>query len=116
MPDSTPPPAPVSSVAAGGAVSIAVSDGDVYTWGTSYFGELGDGTSNGTTRREPAKLAGLSGVTAVSVSPLQNPNVGRHALALTGTGNVYAWGSNDAGELGKGDEVDALKPVLVEFE
>src|SRR5690606_32043004 len=52
-------PNPVSSVAAGGYVSIVVSGGDVYTWGTSYFGELGDGTTDGTERREPAKLDGI---------------------------------------------------------
>ncbi len=109
-------PTPVSSVAAGGSFSVAVSEGAVYTWGTSYFGELGDGTSDGATRRQPASLEGLTNVTAVAAAPLRNPSFGRHVLALTADGDIYAWGFNRSGELGKGDEVDALEPVLVRFE
>lgn len=109
-------PNPVSSVAAGGDFSVVVSDGDVYTWGTSYFGELGDGTTDGTTRRVPAKLEGLNDVVDVVAAPLRNASVGRHVLALTAEGSVYAWGFNGDGQVGDGSEAVALEPVLVRFE
>lgn len=109
-------PQPISSVAAGGSVSIAVSEGDVYTWGTSYFGELGDGSKDGTMRREPTKIDGLSDVVAVAAAPLQNSDFGRHVLALTANGNVYAWGYNGNGQVGNGGNAPVLVPVLVSFE
>ena len=35
------------------------------------------------------------------------------SLALTATGSIYAFGRNDAGQLGLGDTTDRLKPVRV---
>jgi alpha-tubulin suppressor-like RCC1 family protein len=37
-----------------------------------------------------------------------------HSLALTWDGRVYSWGGNNCGQLGHGDELDRLAPVLVE--
>jgi alpha-tubulin suppressor-like RCC1 family protein len=34
-----------------------------------------------------------------------------HALALTGAGQVLAWGANDAGQLGNGRTADRHRPV-----
>ncbi|MDZ7815310.1 MAG: hypothetical protein U5N86_04665 [Planctomycetota bacterium] len=36
-----------------------------------------------------------------------------HSLALYSDGSVYAWGRNDDGQLGLGDEVDRDTPTLV---
>ncbi len=109
-------PSNVTSIAAGGGVSLAVSGGEVYTWGTSFFGELGDGTTGGAERRQPSKLDGLSDVRQVAVGALTNEAFGRHALALTTAGEVYAWGYNAAGQLGTGDQTDRVTPQLVAFD
>lgn len=109
-------PAPVSSIAAGGGVSVVVSGGKVYTWGTSYFGELGDGSTGGAVRREPAAVAGLDDVVSVAAPPLTNDDFGRHVLAVTEDGQVYTWGYNASGQLGVGDELDAATPSLVQFD
>ncbi len=77
--------------AAGGARSVlATPDGHVYEW-----------------RRNspPTIVAGLFGVTAVAV--------GRHVLALTADGAVYAWGANNWGQLGDSTHVRRERPVRV---
>ena len=37
-----------------------------------------------------------------------------HSLALTESGEVYAWGDNDGGQLGLGDREERLTPMKVE--
>ncbi|KAI8568714.1 hypothetical protein RHMOL_Rhmol02G0222000 [Rhododendron molle] len=39
-----------------------------------------------------------------------------HTLALTGDGNVYAWGRGTFGRLGTGSEKDELFPVRIDFD
>ncbi len=109
-------PGSVTHAAAGGRVSLAVSDGVVYSWGTSYFGELGNGTTGGTTLRTPQAILDLDDVVSVAVGKLSNPSYGRHVLALTESGAIYAWGYNIEGQLGTGDTDDRLVPTLVSFE
>jgi alpha-tubulin suppressor-like RCC1 family protein len=56
-----------SSLASGGADSLAISsDGDLYGWGNSEYGQLGDGTTN--TELQPVLIE--SGVSAVSATAL----------------------------------------------
>lgn len=114
-----PPPSAqgVTAIAVGTASSVALmEDGSVYTWGNNSSGELGDGSKDGTLRREPTKIDGLSDVVAVAAAPLQNSDFGRHVLALTANGNVYAWGYNGNGQVGNGGNAPVLVPVLVSFE
>lgn len=37
-----------------------------------------------------------------------------HSLAVDGSGQPYAWGSNDSGQLGFGNEKDQMQPKLVD--
>jgi alpha-tubulin suppressor-like RCC1 family protein len=70
--------------------------GDVECWGNNESGELGDGTTNGSTT--PVKVKGIEQAAAfVSVG------VGS-ACALTTNGSVYCWGYGVDGELGNGTE------------
>ena len=39
---------------------------------------------------------------------------GNHSLALDSEGQIYAWGSNDYGQLGNGDTTDSNTPVKVD--
>jgi alpha-tubulin suppressor-like RCC1 family protein len=71
--------------------AVITANGDLYTWGQNYYGELGLGD---TVRRYlPAKVEGLSNVSAVSL--------GYHtSAAITANGDLYLWGSNFRRQLG----------------
>jgi len=76
--------------------SVALrADGTVWTWGANHAGQLGQGTVGGLWLR-PAKVAGVSDVTAVSAGD-------GFVLALRSDGTVVAWGGfNEYGQLGNG--------------
>ena len=90
---------PVTQVTAGGEHSLALaSSGQLYAFGYNYLGELGSVTNSGTTNPNPTPtpvgLPGASGpVTQIAGGEY-------HSLALTSTGQLYAFGSNENGELG----------------
>jgi alpha-tubulin suppressor-like RCC1 family protein len=88
-----------SAVAAGGLYSLALTRlGHVWAWGDNTYGELGDGNLIGRTTPAPVRLfAPGSGMTATAIAAGY-----QHSLALTSTGQVYAWGANGVGELGDG--------------
>ena len=96
------PPAPVAglpkivAVAAGEGYSLALDiDGFVWAWGRA--GARGDGFGEfGPARSTPAQLLNLNRVIAIAAGK-------QHALALRENGLVAAWGSNESGELGVGD-------------
>jgi alpha-tubulin suppressor-like RCC1 family protein len=96
------------AVAAGNEFSMALSRmGTVYTWGRNNRGQLGDGSK--VDRHAPQPVIGLEGVRIVAIA------AGRaHALALTADGMVYAWGTNNRGQLGIGTyEGEETQPRLV---
>jgi alpha-tubulin suppressor-like RCC1 family protein len=99
----------VTFVAAGGDHSLAVtSDGTVWAWGTNNNGQLGDGTT--IDRSAPVRVNGLTnvpgGVKAVAAG-LQ------YSVALKNDGTVWAWGTNDVGQLGDGTTTNRTAPVQV---
>src|SRR6202521_2199414 len=70
----------------------AGSSGSPFAWGDNYYGELGNGTTTGSSTPVAVSWFG-SPVTAVAG--------GRgHSLALNSLGQVLAWGANGAGQLG----------------
>ncbi|MDR1189648.1 MAG: LPXTG cell wall anchor domain-containing protein [Bifidobacteriaceae bacterium] len=100
----------VTMVAAGPSHSLAVTgDGQLYSWGTVWDAEwdirLGGGV--GHSQRSPVLMQGLSDVVSAAGG-------GRHSLAVTGSGYVYAWGTNLHGQLGGGTSEDWWSsPLLV---
>ncbi len=102
------------AIAAGGAHSIAVTEGDgqAWTWGWNVFGQLGDGTQGQPMQANPTprKALGVVGVDQVSAGDL-------HSLARTPDGHVWAWGYNTEGQVGDGATTPAntgvLTPVLL---
>ncbi len=85
------------------------SDGTVWAWGSNDMGQLGDGTTND--RTWPGRVANLDKVVAIAAG-------GYHSMALRragdGTVSVWAWGSNEHGQLGDGTRSTRLVPVVLE--
>ena len=94
-------------------------DGTLWTWGLNTAGQLGDdGAGNATClfgevfafesvacRPQPARVG--SGYAALRVGA-------QHGLALRRDGTVWAWGSNEDGQLGDGSQVTRKVPVMLD--
>jgi alpha-tubulin suppressor-like RCC1 family protein len=79
-----------------------VDGGDVYCFGSNYFGELGDGTTDNT--KNPVKVAGVAGAKAIATGA-------EVSCAVLGDGAVSCWGLNDQGQLGQGDSDKLVHPA-----
>jgi len=95
-------PGGVATTAIAGDIAIG-SDGNVYDWGDNLYGQPGDGST--TSSSTPVRVPLPAGVAAVAVSGGENAN-----FALGSDGNIYAWGSNDSGQLGNGSTTDPRRP------
>ena len=86
-----------TQISAGNEHSLALgTDGNVYSWGDNSKGQLGRSIS-GTADSTPRKVnlpAGVSRFTQVIAG-------GEHSLALGSDGNLYSWGDNTNGQLGR---------------
>ncbi len=83
-----------TDVASGWDHVLAVDvNGDVFSWGKNTSGVLGDGTE--TDRSAPVWVPLPTGVKIASVATGLT-----HSLAMSDSGDVYAWGSNALGQLG----------------
>jgi alpha-tubulin suppressor-like RCC1 family protein len=72
------------------------SDGTVWSWGTNYMWDLGDGNKDDTAvAKVPVQVTGLTGVVAIAAE------IGS-GYALKSDGTVWSWGQNVFGELGNG--------------
>jgi len=89
---------PAKAVSAGGAHTCAVTvSSQVECWGANTFGELGSGavSSGAVANPKPAGAVGLTrGVAAIALGAY-------HSCALTRTGAVECWGSNQYGQQGR---------------
>jgi len=90
---------PVTQIAAGYDHSLALtSTGQLYAFGNNYYGQLGNTTNNAVEEPNPTPtLVTLPG----EVGHVTQIAAGRyHSLALTSTGQLYAFGYNYFGQLG----------------
>ena len=84
-----------------------MDDGKLFSWGWGAHGQLGLGDAND--RDVPTLILSLSGIKIRTLACGD-----RHAFAVTESGQVYAWGSNQFGQLGFGRKGDAvLSPTLI---
>jgi alpha-tubulin suppressor-like RCC1 family protein len=96
----------VTAIAAGGSTAYALTaDGSVWAWGSNVAGKLGNGPAPELSR-VPVRIAGLSGVTAISAGQAQ-------AFAVRDDGSVWSWGTNYRGGLGNGGDSNSSVPVQV---
>ena len=84
------------------------STGQLYAFGANDFGQLGSATNNGTGNPNPTptlvSLPGATGpVTAIAAGA-------DHSLAVTSTGQLYAFGNNSYGQLGNATNNGNAKP------
>ena len=106
----------VVSVAAAENHSLCVtSHGDVYSWGSNRFGQLGDHT----TGSSPVAPCGSRSIPRRVESLKQHPCVAvaageKHSVALTRKGEVYVWGDNTSGQLGVSRRTGIQKVQRVE--
>ncbi|MCU0781771.1 MAG: cadherin-like beta sandwich domain-containing protein, partial [Akkermansiaceae bacterium] len=87
------------------------SDGALGAWGVNGNGELGNGSTSGSSSppvwvSREGVLAGRT-ITAISAGST-------HSLALCSDGTVAAWGANTYGQLGNNSTTTATVPVLVD--
>lgn len=91
----------IVAISAGYNVGLALtSTGTVYAWGNNQYGQLGQGTQNGSVPsanlvKGVGGLGQLSNIAMVAAG-------GNHALAMDSSGNVFSWGLATAGQLGDG--------------
>ncbi|PYK98960.1 MAG: hypothetical protein DME19_10490 [Verrucomicrobia bacterium] len=93
------------AMAAGSSHNLAIGDdGQLYAWGNNFSGQLGVGDT--TNRFLPTRVALPGGVTRwVAVAAGYS-----HSVAIGDDGQLYAWGSNQTGQLGNGTS-DPNSPV-----
>jgi alpha-tubulin suppressor-like RCC1 family protein len=101
---------PASEIAAGEDHSLAVtSTGQLYAFGSNRFGQLGNPAGSGTELANPTPLrVSLPGAAGPVVQIAAGSS---HSLALTSTGQLYAFGSNEFGQLGSADNSGTSNPT-----
>uniref|UniRef100_A0A3B3QN49 E3 ubiquitin-protein ligase HERC2 n=1 Tax=Paramormyrops kingsleyae TaxID=1676925 RepID=A0A3B3QN49_9TELE len=97
----------VCQIECGAQFSLALTKSGVVWTGKGDYFRLGHGTDVHV--RKPQMVEGLRGKKIIHVA------VGAlHCLAVTDTGQVYAWGDNDHGQQGNGTTTVNRKPTLVQ--
>jgi len=93
-----------SSISAGGAHSVGIkSDGTLWSWGSNYYTQLGDATSED----KPNPTQERSGATNWS-----SMSAGAtHTIAIKADGTLWSWGHNKYGALGDGTTIDKSSPI-----
>ena len=97
----------VQAIAAGNEHTCALlADGSVRCWGINHSGQIGDGT-RGFSFPEPSRIPTIaSGAVAISAGSA-------HTCARMSSGTVRCWGTDDWGQLGRGQVGLSLSPVFV---
>ncbi len=105
VPGVVPGQSAIKMVSAGEEYSMVLnSNGDVWSWGSNSYGQVGDGTT--IDKNTPTQISSLSDVIWISGNRL-------HSSAVLSNGSVKTWGLNNRGQLGDGTLVNKSNPVLV---
>ncbi|MCL2608264.1 MAG: putative Ig domain-containing protein, partial [Methanomassiliicoccaceae archaeon] len=95
-----------SSVSAGGGNVTAINtNGELWMWGDNFHGQLGFDISVAGSVSTPTRV-GTDNDWAFSAA-------NDHTMAIKKNGTLWAWGLNDTGQLGLGDNADRNTPVQV---
>jgi alpha-tubulin suppressor-like RCC1 family protein len=101
---------PIKEISTGYAHTMfRTEDGEVYACGNGGYGQLGTGDNEN--RLTPVKITFPEGT-----DPIKEISAGgNRTMFLTQTGEVYACGSGEYGQLGTGDNENRLIPVKITF-
>lgn len=98
----------ITAISAGGSHSVALaSNGAVWAWGSNSYGQTGDPT-NSSTPRSAHDVTTISGAIKVAAG-------GNSSYAVDSSGNVWSWGDNSYGQLGRTtvSSYDAATPTQI---
>lgn len=97
------------AVSGGATHSVAMmADGTLWTWGSNAYGQLGT-ASSAPKSLEPVQIIGTPEATDwVAIEAGYN-----HTLALKLDGTAWAWGRNEYGQLGLGDQSNRNEPTQI---
>lgn len=87
---------------------VLTSDSLVYAWGNNFYGQLGNSTFVNSNMPILINYGALAGKKIVAIAAGSF-----HSLALANDGTIYAWGSNNYGQLGNGNNTLSNIPVAV---
>jgi alpha-tubulin suppressor-like RCC1 family protein len=89
-------------------------DNTMWAWGNNAIGQVGDGTT--INKSSPVQLGGvLSVVQGDSFTAVGGAYYAGYAIRADNK-TLWAWGSNFAGQLGVGDQVDRSSPTQVQLQ
>ena len=99
----------ITYLAAGHNHSFAVGlDGDVFSWGNNFFGQLGNGTT--IERHTPSRIEANLGATITQITSFY-----QHSAVLTADGHIHTWGWNTQSQIGNNTTTNTLSPIQVNF-
>jgi alpha-tubulin suppressor-like RCC1 family protein len=95
-----------------------LSDGTLWTWGHNNYGQLGNGNNTDALKAVQVNLDGVSGNRWSAVECGENHTIALRSAStlihgIAGSGTLWAWGRNQAGQLGNGNTTNSNKPVEV---
>ena len=101
-------PKNVRCMAAGKSHSVIIAeDGDVYTWGRGWDGQLGHDVVT-EIELEPRIVPHMENRASAAVACGAG-----HTVIVTDNGNVWAWGDNKSGQLGTGNLTSTATPIFL---
>jgi alpha-tubulin suppressor-like RCC1 family protein len=106
-----PEPVKIIAIAAGGMHTLALdSNGSLWTWGSNQFGQLGLSSFADRLNTQSKIIHFPSNTRIVAIA-----GGATHSLAIDGAGRVWAFGRNQAGQLGNATAIDSHGPSQVLF-
>lgn len=85
-----------------------MDDSSALCWGRNDFGQLGDGSTNGSTTPVDVSMPTGLGVAEISAGSL-------HTCAVATNASVWCWGAHEEGPLGLGEGNDSNVPAFVDL-
>jgi alpha-tubulin suppressor-like RCC1 family protein len=99
----------------GGAHCLAIKqDGSLWGWGGSWYGQLGLGSFYTNTILVPTRIGTDNDWEKAVVSYIFNNGYSNaSSFAIKTNGTLWAWGSNESGQLGDGTSISKNVPVQI---